>query len=133
MLGGAKLAGIVLEAVDGAVVVGIGVNLVSAPDLPDRSTVALAALGPAPDRDTFVAALAEAFAAQLQRWRQYGLEPLLSRWQSVAHPPGTVLTVLEPGAEPVKGAYDGLAPDGALRLKLADGSVRIVHAGDVFA
>lgn len=133
LLGRAKLAGILLEAVGGVVVVGIGVNLDSAPDLPDRPAMALSALGPAPDRDVFARTLTTSFAAELVRWRQYGLEPLLSRWQSVAHPPGTPLTVLEPGAEPVKGTFAGLDPDGALRLALADGSVRIVHAGDVFA
>ena len=133
LLDGAKLCGILLEAGEGVVVVGVGVNLASAPDIPGRPTTALAQVGPAPDRDSFAAVLADFFALQLARWRQYGLEPLLSRWQSIAHPPGTALTVQEPGAEPVKGFYDGLAPSGALRLKLADGSIRIVHAGDVYA
>jgi len=133
MLDGAKLAGILLEGVGDAVVVGIGVNLARAPELPDRRTVALSALGPAPDRDGFAATLSTTFAEACARWRQYGLEPTLSRWQSVAHPVGTPLTVHEPGAEPVQGAYAGLAPDGALRLRLPDGAIRVVHAGDVFA
>ena len=29
------------------------------------------------------------------------------------------------------GLFDGLEPDGALRLRLADGSPRVIHAGDV--
>jgi BirA family biotin operon repressor/biotin-[acetyl-CoA-carboxylase] ligase len=29
------------------------------------------------------------------------------------------------------GEFAGLEPDGALRLRLADGTVRVVHAGDV--
>ncbi len=132
MFGGAKLAGILLEGQGDAVIVGIGVNLVQAPDLPDRATVALSAFGPAPERDAFAATLAAAFAGECARWRQYGLEPTLSRWQSVAHPVGTPLTVHEPDGEPVRGAFAGLAPDGALRLLLADGAVRAVHAGDVF-
>ena len=51
LIGGAKLAGILLERVGDAVVIGIGVNLAAAPDLPDRATIALSAFGPAPDRD----------------------------------------------------------------------------------
>lgn len=133
MLGGAKLAGILLEGAGDAVIIGIGVNLRSAPELPDRKTMALAALGPAPDRDAFAAALVSAFSAECARWRQYGLEPLLARWQSVAHPEGTPLTVRVPGEEPVEGVFGGLAPDGALRLRLADGAIRTIHAGDVFA
>jgi BirA family biotin operon repressor/biotin-[acetyl-CoA-carboxylase] ligase len=27
--------------------------------------------------------------------------------------------------------FDGLEPDGALRLRLEDGSARVIHAGDV--
>jgi BirA family biotin operon repressor/biotin-[acetyl-CoA-carboxylase] ligase len=32
----------------------------------------------------------------------------------------------------VEGLFEGLAEDGALRLRLADGSVHAMHAGDVF-
>lgn len=133
LLGGAKLAGILLEGAEDAVIVGIGVNLASAPALPDRPAVALSALGPAPDRNSFAATLAHAFAEECERWRRYGLAPLLARWQSAAHPVGTPLTVQEPGASPVQGTFAGLAADGALQLRLADGSIRVVHAGDVFA
>ena len=103
----------------------------AAPDLPDRKTVALAELGPAPDRDMFARTLAEAFDRELERWRTYGLEPLTRRWASVAHPPGTRLTVQPPGEERIEGAFAGLTPDGALSLRLADGSTRVIHAGDV--
>ena len=30
------------------------------------------------------------------------------------------------------GAFDGLAEDGALRLRLVDGTLRTIHAADVF-
>lgn len=131
LLGGAKLAGILLEREADAVVVGVGVNLAAAPALPDRPTAALGALGPAPDRDTFAAALAAAFERELERWRTHGLDPLLRRWQQVAHPLGTPLTVHEPGGIGLAGTFAGIAPDGALRLRLEDGSVRPIHAGDV--
>ena len=131
MLGEAKLAGILLEREGNAIVVGMGINLVAAPDLPDRKTVALTALGPAPDRDLFASALAAAFDRELERWRTYGLEPLVRRWESVAHPQGTPLTVRPPGEEQVAGSFAGLTGEGALSLRLADGSTRAIHAGDV--
>ena len=132
LLDGAKLAGILLEAgAGGAVVVGIGVNLARAPDLPDRPAAALADRGPAPDRDLFAAALAKSWDLEVERWRAGGLAPILRRWEALAHRHGTSLTVHEPGGGIVTGTYAGLAQDGALRLRLADGGERIAHAGDV--
>jgi BirA family biotin operon repressor/biotin-[acetyl-CoA-carboxylase] ligase len=133
LLSGAKLAGILLEGEGRSVVVGIGVNLAYAPALVDRVTIALADQGPAPDRDIFAARLAGQFAAQIEKWRGLGKDALFERWRSVAHPPGTMLTVKEPDGQEIFGAFDGLGPDGALRLRLADGSVRVIHAGDVIA
>ena len=131
MLDGAKLSGILLEREGDAIIVGMGVNLAAAPDLPDRKTASLADYGPAPDRDMFAHSLAAAFARELDRWRTYGLEPLARRWESVAHPLGTPLVVQPPGEERIEGAFGGLTPDGALSLRLADGSTRVIHAGDV--
>ena len=129
---GAKLAGILLEREGEVLVVGVGVNLAKAPVIEGRQTIALAAFGPAPDRDLFAAALAASFATELERWRSYGLDPLTRRWQAAAHPPGTPLTVAPPGEAPLTGGFDGLTEDGALRLRLADGTARVMHAGDVF-
>lgn len=129
---GAKLAGILLEREGEALVVGIGVNLALAPRIEGRETIALAQLVPTPDRDLFAGALAGSFATELERWRSYGLDPLARRWQAAAHPSGTPLTVAPPGEEPLTGTFDGLTDDGALRLRLADGTARVMHAGDVF-
>ena len=131
MLGGAKLAGILLEREGDAIIIGIGVNLAAAPELPDRRTVALSQFGPAPDRDTFARALADRFATEIDRWRNFGIEPIVRRWESVAHPQGTTLKVHPPGEEPITGAFAGLTEDGALRLRLASGESRVIHAGDV--
>lgn len=131
LLGRAKLAGILLEAQGGAVIVGIGVNLAAAPNLPDRETVALSKFGPAPARDDFAERLAEQFATELDRWRTYGVEPLFRRWLSAAHPIGTALTIHDIDTSKLAGRFDGLAEDGSLLLRLEDGSTRAVHAGDV--
>ena len=72
---GAKLAGILLEREGDALVVGIGVNLADAPDIPGRATVALAAFGPAPDRELFAGALAKAFATRTRTLAQLRARP----------------------------------------------------------
>jgi BirA family biotin operon repressor/biotin-[acetyl-CoA-carboxylase] ligase len=129
---GAKLAGILLEREGDALVVGVGVNLAQAPAITGRETIALAGVVPTPDRDLFAGALAASFATELERWRSYGLDPLARRWQAAAHPRGTALTVVPPGEAPLAGSFDGLTEDCALRLRLADGTARVMHAGDVF-
>lgn len=131
--GEAKLAGILLERYDDVVIVGCGANLAHHPDLPDRPATSLAALaGAAPDPDTAVRALAEAFARWLGRWRGEGLAPVIARWTAQAHPRGSALGVNLPDGTRAEGLFDGLDETGALRLRLADGSRRVIHAGDVF-
>lgn len=131
LLGGGKLAGILLEMASGTVIVGIGVNLRVAPVAEGRTVASLAAHGVEISRDEFAAKLATSFEIELQRWRSAGLAPMLRRWQSAAHPKGTRLTVLPPGEEAIEGAFAGLTEDGNLLLGLDDGSVRTIHAGDV--
>jgi BirA family biotin operon repressor/biotin-[acetyl-CoA-carboxylase] ligase len=132
LVGRAKLAGILLEGEGDAVVVGIGVNLASAPEVAGRETVALSSLGPAPGRDGFASSLAAAFDRELERWRSVGIEPLVRRWQLAAHPAGTPLAVHEPGGGEALGRFGGLDATGSLMLRLEDGTIRTIHAGDVF-
>lgn len=131
LVGRAKLAGILLERVGDAVIVGIGVNLAAAPEVEGRETIALSAFGPAPDRDAFASSLAHQFTLELERWRSFGLDAMVRRWLAAGHPPGTPLVVGEPGEEPLTGEFAGLASDGALQLRLADGTTRVIHAGEV--
>lgn len=131
LIGEAKLCGVLLERSGDAVIVGIGVNLAAAPQVEARSTIALSQFGPAPDRDLFAAELARKFAAELERWRSFGLGTVIRRWEAAAHPPGTPLAVGEPGETPLKGQFAGLDATGALQLRLADGTTRTVHAGEV--
>ena len=124
----AKLAGILLEREGEAVVIGFGANLAEHPDDLDRLATSVAALaGAPPDPAAFAELLAEIFARWLSRWRGEGLAPIRRRWLEAAHPVGTALATTEGD-----GLFDGLDEAGALRLRLADGTVRLVHAGDVF-
>ncbi len=130
LVAGAKLSGILLEGAGGGVVVGVGVNLAVAPELPDRPTIALAQLGARIDRDAFAQDLAMAVGQEVERWRTFGLEPLIRRWVAAAHPIGTPLRAGE-GDAVTEGTFAGLASDGALQLRLADGSLRAIHAGEI--
>jgi BirA family transcriptional regulator, biotin operon repressor / biotin---[acetyl-CoA-carboxylase] ligase len=131
-IGDAKLSGILLERGGDAVIVGIGVNLAHHPEGLDRLTTSLAAQGlGTPDPDLFLRDLAEAFARWLAMWRS-AFEPVRKRWLERAHPIGTALSVRLPDQAAIEGLFDGLEPDGALRLRLPSGAVQVIHAGDVF-
>ena len=128
LIDGAKCAGILMERTGNSVVIGIGVNLVAAPQLPDRPTATLAGEGALLDRDHFANALGIAMIDALWTWRQEGVASIVRAWLPLAHPIGTPLRVSEQG---IDGFFDGLAEDGALRLHLAGRETMLVHAGDV--
>lgn len=130
---GAKLCGMLLERAADAVVVGFGLNLVSHPQGLDRPVTDLKALGGHPPHpQAVVEILANAFAIWLDRWRMGGMRGVAQSWQKVAHPIGTALTAKLPDGSVQEGLYAGLGDDGALQLRLADESIRAIHAGDVF-
>lgn len=126
LLDGAKLAGILCERAGDTVIAGFGVNLAEAPLLSGRATIAFPS--PPPDPDRFLEELALAFQDHLALWRREGFQAIRSLWLQAAHSIGTLLSLSgDPG---LKGRFDGLEADGALRLSTADG-IRVVHAGDV--
>jgi BirA family biotin operon repressor/biotin-[acetyl-CoA-carboxylase] ligase len=128
MLLGKKLAGILLERSGERVAVGFGVNLASAPVLPDRQSAALG--GPVAPQ-AFAPLLAGSFARLLRLWRTSEPALLVQAWLARAHPTGTRLTVHSSANETVSGRFDGLELDGALRLRRDDGMLDIIRAGDV--
>ena len=141
MLSGEKAAGMLVESGAHAagglwLAVGIGVNLAHAPSGTERPATALAqhlAAGVAapPTVDIAARELAEAFAVWMDRWEALGFQPVLDAWR--ARTPGLDgPAVARLGHETVEGRAEGVEPDGALRLRLADGSLRLISAGDVF-
>jgi BirA family transcriptional regulator, biotin operon repressor / biotin---[acetyl-CoA-carboxylase] ligase len=133
MADGAKISGILLERSGDAVVVGIGVNVANHPTLLDRQATSIAALtGTSPDLEALLDDLAARFGAMLADWRVEGLASTLVQWQARAHPLGVTLKIGLPDGDRVAGIYGGLDAGGALKLRLADGGVRVIHAGDVF-
>lgn len=130
---GAKLCGILLERIDSAIIVGIGLNLVWHPPGLERPVTDLKTLGALPPHPQAVLEiLANAFAIWLDRWRMGGVRGVAQHWQKLAHILGTAIAVNLPTGEQEHGLYAGLSDDGGLQLRLADGSIRVIHAADVF-
>ncbi|HUE78108.1 MAG TPA: biotin--[acetyl-CoA-carboxylase] ligase [Sphingomicrobium sp.] len=127
LLDGDKLAGVLLERGGERIVAGFGVNLASAPILPDRRATSLkAAVTP----QAFAPLLAASFARLLGLWRSSDPGAIARAWQMRAHPIGAVLTIHTSADDRISGRFDGVEPDGALRLRTGDG-IEIVRAGDV--
>lgn len=130
MLGDAKLAGILLERSGDQVVAGFGVNLAGAPPIPGRKTAALKPnyeIAP----QAFAPLLAGKFSQLLSVWRTADPAAFAQAWLAQAHPIGTTLEVHSGPGERVRGTFDGIEADGAMRLKRNDGMVDIIRAGDV--
>jgi BirA family transcriptional regulator, biotin operon repressor / biotin---[acetyl-CoA-carboxylase] ligase len=128
LLGGSKLAGILLERQKDRVVIGFGVNLAHAPEIPERPTAHLAGrISP----QAFAPLLAGAMSRLVNLWRTADPGDLARAWLARAHAVGTQLKVHGSDNDAVTGRFDGIEPDGTLRLRLADGSVRAIHAADV--
>lgn len=128
LLNGAKLAGILLERQGDKVVIGIGVNLAQAPAIDDRRT---AHLGGRIAPGAFAPILAAALARMIALWRSATPILFAQAWLARAHPLGSALKVHGEDGAAVAGTFDGIDSDGSLRLRLASGELRTIHAGDV--
>lgn len=130
---GAKLCGILLERTGDAIIIGMGVNLVWHPNNLDRKVSDLRTLGATPpEPQAAVEILADNFQRWLVIWRDTGLSAVIRQWEAHAHPKGSALAANLPDGEQLQGLYAGLSDDGALQLRLADGSIRAIHAADIF-
>lgn len=132
LIDGAKLSGVLLERAGAAVVIGFGVNLAHHPRDTDRVATSLAAYNVAVDPADFNETLADSFARWVERWRGEGMDVIRRHWVNHAHAIGTPLTARLPDGSAVDGLFECLDSDGALILRLADGTRRVIHAGDVF-
>ena len=141
LLDGRKTSGILIEsgpAPSGGLwlAVGIGVNLSQTPGETERPATCIAehlanGIVSSPSVEEAAKALAETFGVWLDRWTTLGFQPILDAWTARTpglHGPCTARLT----HETLVGVADGVEVDGSLRLKLPDGSLRVISAGDVF-
>lgn len=137
LVGGGKICGLLLEARDGAVVIGTGVNVAPVNPVPGARlpAVSLHDLG---NHSTGPADLAESYGERLlvaaAAWEQTGFSAVRLEWlRHCAHMGGRV-RVATGGAgagSPIEGDFIDLGGDGALVLRDDHGVERRVTTGDV--
>lgn len=134
---GAKLAGILVEATtiggQRLAVVGIGLNLVHAPDLADRRTAALTAVAPdVPHPHAVARDLAQRLEEALGVWDDgRGFDVIRDEWLARALPLGTPMSVDTGAGGRVTGRFGGLDDQGYLLIELGEGGRTVVTVGDV--
>ncbi len=141
LVDGRKVSGVLIESgarPDGRLwlACGIGVNLAHPPVAPERPATALAehladgVSGP-PSPEAALDQLAESFERWRRAWTRDGFEPIRVAWTERAIGLGSPCEV-RLGSETLHGVAEALEADGGLRLRLRDGEVRRITAGDVF-
>jgi BirA family biotin operon repressor/biotin-[acetyl-CoA-carboxylase] ligase len=128
LIDGKKVAGILLEVSGDSLIAGIGVNIASAPAgkicLHDVSRKRIKS------RDLLTAILAH-LDAVLHEYNRDGFDPLREEWIKHAANLHQRITARLP-ASTLEGIFEGLNADGALRLRLANGELKVIHSGEVF-
>jgi len=136
LCGGAKLAGILIEgerAVDAlAVAIGIGVNCQNHPTQTAYPVTDLKAAGADMAAEDLFATLSATMLRRLGQWRRgAGFNGVRTDWIARGAGMGGEMRVKLPDRE-IFGRGEGLDERGRLLLRLANGSVQAIAAGEVF-
>ena len=138
LIDGKKLSGILLESCvsgDGNltwVVLGIGLNVRSAPDLPNYPTTSLSAAGAREvSLELVLRTLAEYFAQWRTRWTSEGFSPVRAAWLQRAAALNQRIELRLP-REHLHGTFRDMDEQGALVLELPDRTQRAISAGEIY-
>lgn len=136
LCGGKKVAGILIEGHNLpsglAVVIGIGVNCKHHPLQTSYPATDLAEAGDEVSADDLFFALSGSMIGRLAQWRRgAGFAATRTDWLDRAIGIGGDIRVRLPDRE-LTGRYEALDDSGRLLLRLADGSLETIAAGEVF-
>lgn len=136
LVGDAKAAGILAQTADGAVVIGIGLNVTTtAPELPVPTATSLQLAGAAtPDRTQLLIAILERLDARAAQWSDCGGDAaacgLDAAYRSLCSTLGADVRVAAADGDVVEGRAEDLDSLGHLVVRTG-GTTRVLSAGDV--
>ena len=138
-LGDRKLSGILAEMFEAeagsACVLGIGINLRQAafpPELEALVTSIECAAHVVPDAELLLQTLLRHLAIRYERLQETdGAPSVLGDWMAASSYAFGKNVLVDTGAEVFAGVTHGLEDNGALRVKVANGEIKVVRAGDV--
>ena len=129
---GAKLVGILIEGQGPSVVIGIGINCAHHPAGTPYPATDLATRGVSVSPERLFEALAPAMQRRLAQWdRGAGFASIRADWLARAVGIGDEVHVATTERD-VHGRFEGIDDAGCLMLRLPDGRIEAIAAGDVF-
>lgn len=127
---GKKISGILLEAGQGWLVAGIGINVEHHPQNPSYPTTSLYEEGAAPEPlENILNHLLERVNHWSTTLNAEGFDPIRATWLEHARKGAITAKLRE---ETLNGEFLGLDSRGALRLRLENGAERVISTGDVY-
>lgn len=128
---GRKLAGILVQTVEGAAVVGVGMNVsTEASELPVATATSLRLAGADVDRTDLLVACLVRIDERVRAWATGAADSAAAAYRQLCATLGAPVRVTGVGGAALEGIAVDLDPSGQLLLQTADG-VRAVGAGDV--
>lgn len=135
LIKGRKCAGILIETDLGGggtgpvhVIVGMGINLTSAPDI---GTALQDHTQSVPENSGALQVILDYVAQAYERWTVGDFDVVLKGWVSMAHQPGSKVSV-KIGDQVIVGTLSRVLDNGAMVITMEDGQDRTITAGDVF-
>jgi len=131
----AKAAGILAESGNGAVVLGVGVNVSTVRDELPPGATSLRAQGAPVSREALLVELVHALDLRYAAWTQAHGDAdrsgLLAAYQETCATLGRVVTVHLPQGEALYGTAVAVDPSGGLQVRMPNGRLTTVVAADV--
>jgi BirA family biotin operon repressor/biotin-[acetyl-CoA-carboxylase] ligase len=130
MIENKKVAGILLELHDNALIIGIGLNLQGDDKISDLAGTSLDEHSKKFELDLILNTFLSRFKYNYNLWHEKGFEPIRSLWLKMAYGIGKPITVTMRNKSDT-GIFVGINEDGLLQL-LSDDSIKLISAGDLF-
>jgi BirA family biotin operon repressor/biotin-[acetyl-CoA-carboxylase] ligase len=133
LAGGRKLAGILVEAeklpdeARTALIIGIGVNIVSAPRETSYPATCISALARAPRAARLLSLLVASLDRRVELWTRNGFAVIRREWMDHAYGVGGQVSA----SSGVSGIFTGLDETGAIIIALTDGAQHRLASGSV--
>jgi BirA family transcriptional regulator, biotin operon repressor / biotin---[acetyl-CoA-carboxylase] ligase len=132
LFGHTKFAGILIEAENSWAVIGIGVNCAHHPEQTTQPVTDLKSSGIAVTPEQVFTVLSKTMLIRLRQWGQgEGFAAIREDWLDACPGVGQPVMVRLPGRE-LTGKFENLNDQGHLMLRLRDGRVETISAGEVF-
>ncbi|NGX50936.1 MAG: Bifunctional ligase/repressor BirA [Chlamydiae bacterium] len=134
LIDGKKIAGLLCETTDLAIILGAGINVNMGKELLDTidqpATSLLVETGKSHSIEKLIKSLELLFLQDLRLYRKEGFPPFFKRYDALLTHKGQTITLKQNGSS-VTGTLHSLNPDGRLNLLLPSGEIQTISSGEI--